>query len=92
MLANNNVQFRAAYINDASNVTLHRSATQEQVNLVVIITEPLEVFDDSKGCLAVRHRGVQVVLLAVLVHTETLEGQVPARTKLRLDWTRVEDG
>jgi len=48
------------------------NAAQHEVNLVVGIAKSFKVFEDTQACLAVRHGGVHIVLLAVLVDGEPL--------------------
>lgn len=50
-----------------------------------------QILNHSQTSLAIRNSRVKVVLLAMLVHTEALEVNVPSRTKLRLDRSRDVD-
>jgi hypothetical protein len=72
-------------------MTLDWRTAEQQVYLIVIISEPSEVFDDSKRGLPVCDSGVHVMLLAILINAETLEGQVAPRTKLWLNRSWLED-
>ena len=73
-------------------MTLDRDTAQHQIDLIVIIPIPLQVFNDPQTTLPVRHRGVHIVLLAVLVNTESLKVYHPAWTELWLYRTWHEDG
>lgn len=72
------------HIHQAGNMPLNRRAAQQQIDLIIVVPEPLQVLDAPQRRLPVRHRRVQVMLLAVLVHAEALKRQVPARAELRL--------
>ena len=71
---------------------LHRRTTQQQVNLVIIVAEPSQVLDHPQRRLSVRHRGIHVMLLPVLVDAEPFEGEVATGSELRLHGALVEDG
>lgn len=73
-------------------MALHRRTTEQQVNLVIIVAEASQVLDHPQGRLSVRHRGIHVMLLAVLVDAEAFEGEVATGPELRLHGARVEDG
>ena len=75
------------YIDNTRDVTLYRRTREQKVNLVVVISKALEVLDTTQRSLAVCDSGIHVVLLAVLVDTETLKVDVSARTELWLDRT-----
>ena len=55
------------------------------------LTEPSQILYRPQAGLPVRDRGVQVMLLAVLVNAETFERQVPPRTIVILHGTGKED-
>lgn len=57
-----------------------------------MLTKSLQVLDAAKRSLPVCNSGIQVVLLSVLVHAETLEVDVSTRAELRLNRTRDVDG
>lgn len=71
---------------------LHRRTTQQQINLIIIISKPSQILNHPQRGLAVRHRRIHVVLFAVLVDAEALEGEVAAGAELGLDGALVEDG
>lgn len=73
-------------------MALDRDATQHQIDLVVTVSEAAKVLDDAQARLAIRHRGVHVVLLAVLVDAETLKVDHPAGAELRLHRPGDVDG
>ena len=54
-------------------MALNRDTAEHQVDLVVGIAVPLEVFNHAEAGLAVRDRGVHVVLFAVFVDGEAFE-------------------
>lgn len=61
------------YIDNARDMALDGDTTQHQIDLVVGVAEALEVLHDAEAALAVRHGGVHVMLLAVLVDAEALK-------------------
>ena len=71
---------------------LNRRATQQQIRLIIIIPEPPQIFDTPQRCLPVRHRRIQIVLLALLVNAEPFKCQVPARSIMRFDRPGEEQG
>lgn len=73
-------------------MTLDRDTAQHQIDLVVTIAEAAEVLDDAQTRLAIRHRGVHVVLLALLVDAEALKVDHPAGAELRLHRPGDVDG
>jgi hypothetical protein len=79
------------HIHNARNMPLHRRTTKQQIDLIIIIAKASEIFNHSQRGLAIRDRGIHVVLLAVLVDAEALEGEVAAGAELGLDGTLVED-
>lgn len=86
---------RRASIGDidyARQMALHRSAAQQQVNLVVGVAVAAQVLDDAEAGLAVGDGGIEVVLLAVLVDAEAFKVDVAARSELRLDGAGAVDG
>lgn len=48
-------------------------------------TISLQILNDPKTSLPIRHRSIEVMLLALLIHTESLKVNIPSRAKLRLD-------
>lgn len=62
----------ATHIDNASNVTLDRSTRQKQVDLVIIVSEALEILDDTEAALAIRDGCVVIILLTVFVNRKTL--------------------
>lgn len=75
------------YINNPSDMALHGCARQQQVDLIVRVSIPPQVFNHPQTSLSVRHSGIEVVLLAVFIDAETFEVDVSSGTKLGLDWT-----
>jgi hypothetical protein len=73
-------------------MTLYRRTAEQEINLIIVIPKPLQILNYSQGSLAVRNRRIKIVLLAILVDGEPLKGEHAARTELRLDRTRQEDG
>lgn len=73
-------------------MALDRNTAQHQVDLVVAVPKALQVLDDAQAGLAVRDRGVHVVLLAVLVDAEALKVDHAPRAELRLHGSRDVDG
>jgi hypothetical protein len=86
-----NGRTRIRDIDNARNVALDGDAAEHQIDLVVIIAVPLQIFDDPEATLAVRDRGVHVVLFAVLVDAEALEVDHAAWGELRLHGARDVD-
>lgn len=60
------------YIDDTSKMTLNWCTAEQQIDLIIIVAVPLEVFDDSETALSVCDCRVVVVLFAVLVDREAL--------------------
>jgi hypothetical protein len=56
------------------------------------LTVSPQIFNHTKASLAVSNRSIEIVLLAMLVHTEALKVDVPPRAKLRLNRSRDIDG
>ena len=79
-------------VHDARNMSLHRSARQQKIDLVVVISIPPQVLNDSQAGLSISHCGVEIVLFSVFIDTETFEVDVATRTELRLDWAGNVDG
>jgi hypothetical protein len=73
-------------------MSLHRRTTQQQIDLIIVITEPPQILNDPQRRLPIRHRRVHVVLLPVLVDAKAFEGEVAAGAELGLDGALVEDG
>lgn len=80
------------HIYNARNMALDRNTTQHEVDLVIAVAEALQVLDDTQAGLAVRDRGVHVVLLAVLVDAEALKVDHAPGAELRLHGARDVDG
>lgn len=80
------------HIHDPRNMPLHRRTAQQQIDLIVIIAKAPQILNDPQGGLPIRHGGIHVVLLAVLVDAEALEGEVAAGSKLRFHGALLEDG
>jgi hypothetical protein len=87
-----NRRTRIRNIHNPRNMALHRRAAKQQIDLVVIIAEPFQILNDPQRGLAVRDRGVHVVLFPVLVDGETLEGEHPAGAELGFYGAGEEDG
>merc|ERR1712014_397370 len=73
-------------------MTLHRRAGEQEVDLIVIIPVASKVFNDAQAGLSVCNRGVEIVLLAVLVDAEAFKVNVSAGTELRLNRTGNVNG
>lgn len=58
----------------------------------VRLTISPQVLNTPQTRLPIRNRRVEIMLLAILVHRESLEINIPARSKLRLDRTWDVDG
>jgi hypothetical protein len=71
---------------------LHRRTTQQQIDLIIIVSKPPQILDHAQGGLAIRDGGIHVVLAAVFVDAEALEGEVAAGPELGLHGARQEDG
>ena len=71
-------------VHNARYVTLHRRAGEQEVDLVVIVPVASKVLDDAQAGLSVCNRGVEIVLLAVLVDAEAFKVNVSAGTELRV--------
>lgn len=56
------------------------------------LTIPPQVLDHPQAGLSVCHGCIEVVLLAMLIHREAFEVDVPPRSELRLDRSRDVDG
>ena len=82
---------RVGDIHKPSNMALNRRATQQQINLIIAVPEPTQILDTPKRGLAVRHGGVQVVLLSVLVDAEAFEGEIATGTVMRFDGSGEEE-
>lgn len=78
---------RVGDVHDAGNVALDRRGAEQQVDLVIVVAVAAEVLDGPEAGLAVGDRRVEVVLLAVLVDREALEGEIPAWTEVWLHGT-----
>lgn len=61
------------YINQPGNMSLNRRAAKQEIGLVIIIPKPPEVLNTPQRRLTIRHRRVQVMLLALLVNAEALK-------------------
>lgn len=72
-------------------MSLHRRATQQQITLIIVVPKPSQVLYTPQCGLAIRNRGVEVMLLAVLVDAEAFKVDVSARSKLRLYGSGDED-
>ncbi len=73
-------------------MALHRRTTQQQIDLVVVVAEASQILNHPQRRLPIRHRGVHVMLLAVLVDAEAFEGEVATGAELRLHGALLEDG
>jgi len=73
------------HVNNPCHMALDRNAAQHQIDLIVTVPIALEVLDDAKTRLAIRDRGIHVVLLALLINAETLKVNHSSGTELRLD-------
>lgn len=62
----------AAHINYASDMPFDRSRAEKQVNLIVRVSIPSEIFNYTKATLAVGNCGIQVVLFAVFINRKPL--------------------
>lgn len=60
------------YIDDTSQMTLDWRTAEQQIDLVLIVSIPLEILNDSETALSIGDCCVVVVLLAVLVDREAL--------------------
>ena len=73
-------------------MSLHRSTRQQKIDLVVVVSIPPQVLNDSQAGLSISHCGVEVMLLSVFIDTEAFEVDVATRTELWLDWAGDVDG
>ena len=80
------------YINNACDMALNWRASQEKVDLIVIIPIPPEILDTTQACLPIRHSGIHVVLLSMLVDRESFEVYVTSWSELRFHWAGYIDG
>ena len=87
-----NRRTRIRNIHNPRDMALDRRAAQQQIDLVVIVAEAFQILDDPQRGLAVRDRGVHVVLFAVLVDGEALEGEHAPRAELGFHGAGEEDG
>lgn len=55
------------YIHNTRNMSLNRSAAQQQIDLIIVVAVSSQVFDDSEASLAISDCGIQVVLFTVLI-------------------------
>jgi len=70
----------------------HHHIPQQQIDLIIVITKSLQILNTPQRRLPIRHRRIEEVLLAVLVHAETLKVDIPSWSEVWLDRTRDEDG
>lgn len=80
------------HVDDAGDMALDRRTTQQQIDLIVIVSKPAKILDDAQRGLAIGHRRVHVVLLPVLVDAEAFKGQVAAGAELGFYGPLLEDG
>jgi len=71
-------------------MALDRRAAQQQIDLIIVVPEPLQILDAPQRRLPIRHRRIQIMLLPMLIHAEALERQVPPGPELRLHRPRHE--
>ena len=56
------------------------------------LTIPSQILNHPQTRLAISHRRIKIMLLAMLIHREPLKVNIPARPKLRLDRSGDVDG
>lgn len=83
---------RIRNIHQPAHMPLNRRTAQHQIGLIIIIAETSQVLNRPQTSLPIRHGGIEIVLLALLIHAETLEREIASRTIMRLDGTGKEDG
>src|SRR3981081_524332 len=77
-------------INDAADMSLHGSNTQDRIGLCPGIAELLEILDRIQACLTIGDMNIEVMLLAALVDRDALEDQIVL--VVRRDRRRLEYG
>lgn len=80
------------HINNTRHMSLDRRTTQQQINLIIIVAIAPQILDDPEGSLAVSHSGIQIMLFALLIDTETLEINVSSGTEIRFHGAGDVDG
>ena len=73
-------------------MSLHRSARQQKIDLVVVVSIPPQVLNDSQTSLSIGDRSIEIVLFSVFIDTEAFEVDVATRTELWLDRAGNVDG
>ena len=71
---------------------LNRRAAQHQIALIIIIAKPSQILNRPQTSLPIRHRRIQIMLLALLIHTEPFKCQVASRAIVRLYGSWEEEG
>jgi hypothetical protein len=82
----------STYIDDTGDMALHRGTSEQEIGLIIVVAKPLDILNCSQAGLAESDACVHVVLLAMLINAEAFKVNVPARTELRFNRTRNENG
>jgi hypothetical protein len=82
---------RVTYVDNSRNVTLDRCTAEEQIYLIVIISESPQILNYSETGLTIGDSGIHVMLFSMFIHTESLKGQITPRAELWFDWPGLED-
>lgn len=69
-------------------MSLYRCTGQQQIDLIIVVSVPPQVLNDSQASLSIGHSGIEVMLLSLFVDGESFEVDVSSRTELGFDRTR----
>jgi hypothetical protein len=72
------------YINNTSQMPLHRRTTQQQINLIIIIPISPQIFNAPESSLPIGHGSIQEMLFTIFINTEAFKINISARTKIGL--------
>jgi hypothetical protein len=72
-------------------VALDWCTAEEQIYLIVVISESPQILNYSEAGLTIGDSGIHVMLFSMFIDAESLEGQITPRPELWLNWPWLED-
>lgn len=73
-------------------MTLHGRATEQEIDLVIVVPVPTQILDNAHTGLTIGNCRVKEMLLAIMVDAEPFERQITPGSKLGLYRAWMEDG